>query len=93
MDIMEYGVSLSWCREFTVQGFDPVDQGLRKFVEFCTSLELCEPSEGKPKQNNTHDTDDCFELNQRKKRTKLNTSHHDKDKVSYKDLTPSSTPR
>eukprot|EP00957_Ditylum_brightwellii_P063529 4821690-Ditylum_brightwellii.AAC.1 len=29
MDILEYGVLLSWCREFTVQGFDPVDQGLQ----------------------------------------------------------------
>ena len=26
-----------------------MDQGLRKFVEFCTHLELCEPSEGEPK--------------------------------------------
>eukprot|EP00957_Ditylum_brightwellii_P100686 7673300-Ditylum_brightwellii.AAC.1 len=106
-----------------VQGFDPVDQGLQKFVEFCTHLESCEPSEGKPKgekpsksktagkrkaevlttptssagkkkkfycemhgRNNTHDTDDYFELNQRKKRAKSSTSHHDKDKVSYRDL-------
>eukprot|EP00957_Ditylum_brightwellii_P003953 300855-Ditylum_brightwellii.AAC.1 len=29
MDILEYGVPVGWCREFTVQGFDPVDQGLR----------------------------------------------------------------
>eukprot|EP00957_Ditylum_brightwellii_P095406 7267134-Ditylum_brightwellii.AAC.1 len=28
LDILEYGVPLIWCREFTVQGFDPVDQGL-----------------------------------------------------------------
>eukprot|EP00957_Ditylum_brightwellii_P163392 12440361-Ditylum_brightwellii.AAC.1 len=26
LDILEYGVPVSWCREFTVQGFDPVDQ-------------------------------------------------------------------
>ena len=32
-----------------MQGFDPVDQGLQKIVEFCTRLELCEPSEDKPK--------------------------------------------
>eukprot|EP00957_Ditylum_brightwellii_P199110 15177550-Ditylum_brightwellii.AAC.1 len=44
LDILEYGVSSSWCREFTVQGFDPADQGLSKFVEFCTRLESCEPS-------------------------------------------------
>eukprot|EP00957_Ditylum_brightwellii_P169361 12890381-Ditylum_brightwellii.AAC.1 len=36
--------------------------------------------------NNTHYTDDCFELNQRKKRAKSSTSHHNKDKVSYRDL-------
>eukprot|EP00957_Ditylum_brightwellii_P177375 13511203-Ditylum_brightwellii.AAC.1 len=29
LDILEFGVPSSWCREFTVQGFDPVDQGLR----------------------------------------------------------------
>eukprot|EP00957_Ditylum_brightwellii_P180699 13765422-Ditylum_brightwellii.AAC.1 len=36
--------------------------------------------------NNTHETDDCFELNQRKKHGKLNMSQSGKDKVSYKDL-------
>eukprot|EP00957_Ditylum_brightwellii_P210978 15365622-Ditylum_brightwellii.AAC.1 len=49
LDILEYGVPAKWRREFTVQGFDPVDQGLQKFVKFCTCLELCEPSKGKPK--------------------------------------------
>eukprot|EP00957_Ditylum_brightwellii_P021252 1603021-Ditylum_brightwellii.AAC.1 len=49
MDILEYGVPAVWHREFTVQGFDPVDQVLKKFVEFCTHLELCEPSADKPK--------------------------------------------
>eukprot|EP00957_Ditylum_brightwellii_P012809 967835-Ditylum_brightwellii.AAC.1 len=29
MDILEFGVPASWHREFTVQGFNPVDQGLR----------------------------------------------------------------
>eukprot|EP00957_Ditylum_brightwellii_P056854 4310285-Ditylum_brightwellii.AAC.1 len=29
MDILEYRVPASWRREFTVQGFDPVDQGLQ----------------------------------------------------------------
>eukprot|EP00957_Ditylum_brightwellii_P168940 12858476-Ditylum_brightwellii.AAC.1 len=47
LDILEYGVPASWCREFTVQGFDPVDEGLQKIVEFCTHLESCQPSEGK----------------------------------------------
>eukprot|EP00957_Ditylum_brightwellii_P092987 7079789-Ditylum_brightwellii.AAC.1 len=28
LDILEFGVLSSLCREFTVQGFDPVDQGL-----------------------------------------------------------------
>eukprot|EP00957_Ditylum_brightwellii_P021514 1622207-Ditylum_brightwellii.AAC.1 len=49
LDILEYGVPVSLRREFTVQGFGPVDQGLQKIVEFCTRLELCEPSEGKAK--------------------------------------------
>ena len=49
LDILEYGVPSSWRREFTVQGFDPVDQGIRKFVEFCTRLELCVPSGPEPK--------------------------------------------
>eukprot|EP00957_Ditylum_brightwellii_P204936 15341463-Ditylum_brightwellii.AAC.1 len=30
LDILEYRVPTSWCREFTMQGFDPVDQGLQK---------------------------------------------------------------
>eukprot|EP00957_Ditylum_brightwellii_P100868 7687748-Ditylum_brightwellii.AAC.1 len=49
MDILEYRVPASWCRKFMVQGFDLVDQGLQNFVQFCTRLELCEPSKGKPK--------------------------------------------
>eukprot|EP00957_Ditylum_brightwellii_P109600 8359411-Ditylum_brightwellii.AAC.1 len=49
MDILEFGVPTSWRKEFTVQGFDPVDQGIRKFVEFCTWLELCVPSGPGPK--------------------------------------------
>eukprot|EP00957_Ditylum_brightwellii_P047890 3637293-Ditylum_brightwellii.AAC.1 len=49
MDILEYGVPALWHREFTIQGFDPVDQGLKTFVKFCTRLELCEPSADKPK--------------------------------------------
>eukprot|EP00957_Ditylum_brightwellii_P183427 13972288-Ditylum_brightwellii.AAC.1 len=49
LDIFKFGVLASWRREFTMQGFDPVDQGLCKFVEFCTCLEFCEPSEDRPK--------------------------------------------
>eukprot|EP00957_Ditylum_brightwellii_P120018 9159229-Ditylum_brightwellii.AAC.1 len=49
MDILEYGVPAVWHREFTVQGFDPVDQGLENVVKFCTHLELCEPSVDKHK--------------------------------------------
>eukprot|EP00957_Ditylum_brightwellii_P126854 9669672-Ditylum_brightwellii.AAC.1 len=49
MDILEFGVPASWHREFTVQGFNPVDQGLHKSMEFCTRLELCVPSGPKPK--------------------------------------------
>eukprot|EP00957_Ditylum_brightwellii_P009921 748496-Ditylum_brightwellii.AAC.1 len=37
-------------------------------------------------QNNTHNTDNCFELNQRKKCAKSDTSRSGADKVSYKDL-------
>eukprot|EP00957_Ditylum_brightwellii_P085509 6503907-Ditylum_brightwellii.AAC.1 len=49
MDFLEFGVPASWCREFTVQGFDPVDQCTQKFVEFCTQLELCVASGLEPK--------------------------------------------
>eukprot|EP00957_Ditylum_brightwellii_P171005 13017762-Ditylum_brightwellii.AAC.1 len=49
MDILEFRVPASWRREFTVQGFDPVDQGIHKFVEFCTRLELCIPGRPEPK--------------------------------------------
>eukprot|EP00957_Ditylum_brightwellii_P148127 11277539-Ditylum_brightwellii.AAC.1 len=49
LDILELGVPLSLCRKFAVQGFDPVDQGLHKFVEFYTCLESCEPSKVEPK--------------------------------------------
>eukprot|EP00957_Ditylum_brightwellii_P081664 6212275-Ditylum_brightwellii.AAC.1 len=34
----------------------------------------------------THDMDDCYKLNQRKKRMKSGTSQSGKDKMSYKDL-------
>eukprot|EP00957_Ditylum_brightwellii_P203033 15332938-Ditylum_brightwellii.AAC.1 len=116
LDILEYGVPASWRKEFTVQRFDPMDQGLQKFVEFCTRLELCEPSKGKAKgekpsksktagkckakvltmptpsagkkkfyckmhgRSNTHNTDNFFELTQRKKRAKSATSWSGKDK-------------
>eukprot|EP00957_Ditylum_brightwellii_P123441 9411452-Ditylum_brightwellii.AAC.1 len=53
MDILEYRVPMAWHREFTVQGFDPMDQGLRKFVDFCTRLEPCEPSRGETKEEKT----------------------------------------
>eukprot|EP00957_Ditylum_brightwellii_P093386 7110545-Ditylum_brightwellii.AAC.1 len=49
LDMLEYRVPARLCREFTVQGFDPVDQDLRKLVEFCTRLESCESSTDKPK--------------------------------------------
>eukprot|EP00957_Ditylum_brightwellii_P122745 9360326-Ditylum_brightwellii.AAC.1 len=49
LDVLEFGVPASWRRELTAQGFDPVDQGLCKFVEFCIHLESCEPSKDRPK--------------------------------------------
>eukprot|EP00957_Ditylum_brightwellii_P080370 6113042-Ditylum_brightwellii.AAC.1 len=52
LDILEYGVPALWHREFTVEVFDPVDQGFQKFVDFCTCLELCEPSTDKPMGEN-----------------------------------------
>eukprot|EP00957_Ditylum_brightwellii_P042218 3197075-Ditylum_brightwellii.AAC.1 len=36
--------------------------------------------------NRTHNTKDCFELNQRAKCVKANPSHSEKGKVAYKDL-------
>eukprot|EP00957_Ditylum_brightwellii_P039318 2974751-Ditylum_brightwellii.AAC.1 len=37
--------------------------------------------------NRTHNTGDCFELKQRAKYAKANTSRDNTDKVTYKDLT------
>eukprot|EP00957_Ditylum_brightwellii_P164811 12548194-Ditylum_brightwellii.AAC.1 len=37
-------------------------------------------------RNKTHDTEDCFELNRRKKCAKSESSWNEKDKVTYKDL-------
>eukprot|EP00957_Ditylum_brightwellii_P082798 6295022-Ditylum_brightwellii.AAC.1 len=68
LDILEFGVPASWHREFTVQGFDPVYQGLHKFVELCTRLESCEPSEDKPKVEKTGKT------RQRKRKAKVSTT-------------------
>eukprot|EP00957_Ditylum_brightwellii_P144098 10979274-Ditylum_brightwellii.AAC.1 len=36
--------------------------------------------------NRTHNTKDCFEVNQRAKRAKVNLSHVKIDKLAYKDL-------
>eukprot|EP00957_Ditylum_brightwellii_P103623 7894651-Ditylum_brightwellii.AAC.1 len=38
------------------------------------------------KDNRTHNTKDCYELNQRAKRAKSNLSHSEKGHVVYKDL-------
>eukprot|EP00957_Ditylum_brightwellii_P014416 1085250-Ditylum_brightwellii.AAC.1 len=62
LDILEYRVPVSWHREFTLQGFDPVDQGLQKFVEFCTCLESCEPSTDKPKGGKTPKSENAGKL-------------------------------
>ena len=48
MEILEYSVPAYYCREFTVQGFDPLTQGLKKFIKFCTQLECCELTMEKP---------------------------------------------
>ena len=48
MEILEYGVPAQYRREFTVQGFDPLTQGLKKFLEFCSRLESCELTMEKP---------------------------------------------
>eukprot|EP00957_Ditylum_brightwellii_P112891 8607689-Ditylum_brightwellii.AAC.1 len=56
LNILEFGVPGSWCREFTVQGFDPMDQGLHKLVEFCTCLESCEQRDDKSKVEKTQKT-------------------------------------
>eukprot|EP00957_Ditylum_brightwellii_P084051 6390190-Ditylum_brightwellii.AAC.1 len=56
LDILEFGVPASWRKEFTVQGFNPVDQGLQKFVEFCTCFESCEPNKEEPKVEKTGKT-------------------------------------
>eukprot|EP00957_Ditylum_brightwellii_P062234 4722729-Ditylum_brightwellii.AAC.1 len=96
MDILEYGVPALWCREFTVQGFDPVDQGLQKMVEVCTCLELCEPSAYKPKGEKTLSLKRQGNVRMKilhllnpqlcAKHTKPNTSQNKSDKITYKDF-------
>ena len=41
VEILEYGVPATYHREFTRQGFDPLTQGLQKFLEFCSRLKAC----------------------------------------------------
>ena len=36
---IEYGLPYSWRQEFAIHGFDLVDKGLKKFVEFCTRID------------------------------------------------------
>eukprot|EP00957_Ditylum_brightwellii_P198553 15132525-Ditylum_brightwellii.AAC.1 len=102
MDILEFRVPASWHREFTVQGFNPADQGLRKFVEFCTRLELCVPSGPEPKDElsptskitGKHKaevlTTPTTSLDERKFYCELhgrNTTHHMKDYYKMKQRT------
>eukprot|EP00957_Ditylum_brightwellii_P008055 611052-Ditylum_brightwellii.AAC.1 len=68
-----------------------MDQGLHKFVEFCTCLETCEPSEGgskgeKPSKLKTAGKRKAKDPQYRAKCAKANTSHNKVDKVNYKDL-------
>ena len=50
LGILEFGIPCSWRREMTVQGFDTVLENLKKFIEFCCSLESCKSFSNK-KQN------------------------------------------
>eukprot|EP00957_Ditylum_brightwellii_P000878 69819-Ditylum_brightwellii.AAC.1 len=99
MNILEYGVPARWCREFTVQGFDPVDQGLKNLWSsvpvWSWKHKADTPTKptGKKKfycnmhgHNKTHDTKDCFELKRRAKRKKQGKTCTDVYKVTYKDL-------
>eukprot|EP00957_Ditylum_brightwellii_P049752 3772906-Ditylum_brightwellii.AAC.1 len=102
MDILEYGVPSVWHREFTMQGFDPVDQGMDKPKDKKSSKPLnlrkdkavmpTKPAGGKKfycdlhRLNKTHDTKDCYKLKQHTKCVKQGKERKDMDKVTYKDL-------
>eukprot|EP00957_Ditylum_brightwellii_P108211 8256409-Ditylum_brightwellii.AAC.1 len=49
MDILEYGVPLRWRREFNVQGFDPVDQGLEKLWSSVPVWSCVSPAQTNPR--------------------------------------------
>eukprot|EP00957_Ditylum_brightwellii_P047083 3575570-Ditylum_brightwellii.AAC.1 len=49
MDILEYGVPVAWHREFTVQGFDPVDQGLKKLWSSVSVWSHVNPAQTNPR--------------------------------------------
>eukprot|EP00957_Ditylum_brightwellii_P042609 3226271-Ditylum_brightwellii.AAC.1 len=102
MDILEYGVPAARCREFTVQEFDPVDQGADKpkdeksskpkHARKCKAEAPTKPT-GEKKfycdlhgHNKTHNTKDFYELKRHTKHAKQGKERKDMDKVTYKEL-------
>eukprot|EP00957_Ditylum_brightwellii_P022610 1705525-Ditylum_brightwellii.AAC.1 len=49
MNILEYGVPVVWCREFTLQGFDPVDQGLEILLSSIPVWSCVNPAQTNPR--------------------------------------------
>ena len=70
MEILEYGVPSMYRKEFTVQGFDPLTQGLKKFIDFCSRLESCELTMENPIPKKLSSTDETVVPKKKRKRAK-----------------------
>ena len=42
LGILEHRIPKACCQEMTIQGFDLMIEGMRKFVDFYSSMEFCE---------------------------------------------------
>ena len=70
MEILEYGVPSAYRREFTVQGFNPLTQRLKKFIDFCSQLESCKLTMEEPILKKVSFTDKTIIPKRKHKRSK-----------------------
>ena len=82
MDILEFGVPSVWRQQFTIHVFDPVEEGQKKFVDFCTRLETWECQAPKKGQVNPEDRKVTFaeKTPNKKKHAKAFATAKSKDK-------------
>ena len=73
MDILEFRVPSTRCREFAIHGFDPVEEGQKKLVDFCTRLETWNWQAPKKGQVNPEDRTVTFAENTPNKKKCANT--------------------